>query len=45
MPHLDILANVGLVLRIQGTPRDQREAVATKTLSLVGLDPDRFGQL
>ena len=45
MPHLDILANVGLVLRIQGKPRAAREAAARGRLALVGLDPDRFARL
>lgn len=45
MPHLDILANVGLVLRVQGKPRAEREAVARDRLALVGLDPDRFARL
>lgn len=45
MPHLDILANVGLVLRIQGRPRAEREAEATARLDLVGLAPKRFARL
>lgn len=45
MPHLDILANVGLVLRLQGRPRAEREAVARGRLALVGLDPGRFARL
>jgi osmoprotectant transport system ATP-binding protein len=45
MPHLDILANVGLVLRLQGMNRQQRDDHARKRLRLVGLDPDRFATL
>jgi osmoprotectant transport system ATP-binding protein len=45
MPHLDILANVGLVLRIQGKTRAEREAAARDRLALVGLDPERFARL
>jgi osmoprotectant transport system ATP-binding protein len=45
MPHLDILANVGLVLRIQGRPRAECEAAARDRLALVGLDPERFARL
>lgn len=45
MPHLDILANVGLVLKLLGEPISQREATARESLSQVGLDPDRFAKL
>jgi len=45
MPHLDILANVGLVLKLIGRPRGDREAVAGEKLALVGLDPGRFARL
>jgi osmoprotectant transport system ATP-binding protein len=45
MPHLDILANVGLVLRLRGVSRPGRDAEARKRLELVGLDPDRFAPL
>ncbi len=45
MPHMSILANVGLVLRVQGTPRALREEQARAHLELVGLDPGRFGRL
>jgi osmoprotectant transport system ATP-binding protein len=45
MPHLDILANVGLVLRLRGVTRSVRDAEARKRLGLVGLDPERFAPL
>jgi osmoprotectant transport system ATP-binding protein len=45
MPHLDVSSNVSLGLRIRGMPRGAREEVARSRLSLVGLDPDRFGPL
>jgi len=45
MPHLDILANVGIVLKLTGRPRGEREAVAREKLALVGLDPGRFAGL
>lgn len=45
MPHLDILANVGLVLRIQGKPRSVWEPAARRRLELVGLEPARFERL
>jgi osmoprotectant transport system ATP-binding protein len=45
MPHLNILANVGLVLRIRGDAKAQRDAEASKRLELVGLKPDRFARL
>ncbi len=45
MPHLDILANVGLVLRIQGLPRAECDEEARERLELVGLDPSRFARL
>jgi osmoprotectant transport system ATP-binding protein len=45
MPHLDILANVGLVLRLRGVARAERDAEARKRLELVGLDPGRFAPL
>jgi osmoprotectant transport system ATP-binding protein len=44
MPHLDILANVGLVPKLRGAPRAEREELARTRLELVGLDPDRFGR-
>ncbi len=45
LPHLNILANVALVPRLQGTPRVAREDAARKGLLQVGLDPGRFGDL
>jgi osmoprotectant transport system ATP-binding protein len=45
MPHMSILANVGLVLRVQGCPRSRREAQAHSFLELVGLDPARYAGL
>jgi osmoprotectant transport system ATP-binding protein len=45
MPHMTILANVGLVLRVLGIPRPKRDEQARKHLELVGLDPARFGPL
>ncbi len=45
MPHLDILANVGLVPRLRGQSRPQREDRARSTLETVGLDPGRFARL
>ena len=45
MPHLDILANVGLGLRVQGRPRAERDEEARERLELVGLDPSRFARL
>jgi osmoprotectant transport system ATP-binding protein len=45
MPHMDVLANVALVLKLQGEPREKREAQARAYLELVGLDPGRFARL
>jgi osmoprotectant transport system ATP-binding protein len=45
MPHLTILANVGLVPRIQGRPRAECDERAKDNLELVGLEPSRFGPL
>jgi osmoprotectant transport system ATP-binding protein len=45
MPHMSILANVGLVLRVQGISLAEREEQARARLNLVGLDPDRFARL
>jgi osmoprotectant transport system ATP-binding protein len=45
MPHLTVLANVGLVPRLQGKARAVWEAEARERLGLVGLDPDRFAPL
>jgi osmoprotectant transport system ATP-binding protein len=45
MPHLTILANVGLPLRIRGVSRAERDTRAKDHLATVGLDPDRFAGL
>ena len=45
MPHLDCLANVGLVPRLMGKPQAECAAIAEDRLRLVGLDPSRFGGL
>ena len=45
MPHLDILDNVGLVLKLVGEPKVGRQEAAREKLKLVGLDPGRFGAL
>ncbi len=45
MPHLGILANVGLVPKLLGRPRAEWEGSARTHLELVGLDPGRFGSL
>jgi osmoprotectant transport system ATP-binding protein len=42
MPHMTILANVGLVPRLLGTPRKARDERAGELLDLVGLDPAHF---
>jgi osmoprotectant transport system ATP-binding protein len=44
LPHLTILANVGLVPRLKGTPRRDRDKRATELLELVGLDPARYAR-
>ncbi len=45
MPHLDCLANVGIVPRLRGEPRAKCDATAEDRLNLVGLDPKRFAHL
>ncbi|WP_406695372.1 ATP-binding cassette domain-containing protein [Singulisphaera sp. Ch08] len=45
MPHMNILKNVGLPLRLQGRPRQDRDREARERLELVGLEPDRFATL
>jgi osmoprotectant transport system ATP-binding protein len=45
MPHMTILANVGLPLRIRGRSRAERDAEARAHLEMVGLDPERFARL
>ncbi|MGE3818445.1 MAG: ABC transporter ATP-binding protein [Isosphaeraceae bacterium] len=42
MPHMTILANVGLVPRLQGVARPDRDRRASELLELVGLEPSRF---
>jgi len=42
MPHLSVLANVGIVPRLNGTPRDVWEPSASKLLGMVGLEPDLY---
>ncbi|WP_435006917.1 ATP-binding cassette domain-containing protein [Tundrisphaera lichenicola] len=44
MPHLTILANVGLVLRLIGVKRSEREEAARRCLSMVGIDPEQMGE-
>jgi osmoprotectant transport system ATP-binding protein len=39
MPHLTILANVGLVPRLKGVPKAARDASSRRCLEQVGLDP------
>ncbi|AGA27302.1 ATP-binding cassette domain-containing protein [Singulisphaera acidiphila] len=45
MPHMSILKNVGLPLRLQGRPSQERNDEAWERLELVGLDPARFATL
>ncbi len=45
MPHMDCLANVGLVPRLMGKPRAECDAVAELRLQTVGLEPKRFARL
>ena len=42
LPHLNILANIGIVPRLLGTPRPEWEAKGTELLALVGLDPTKY---
>jgi osmoprotectant transport system ATP-binding protein len=42
MPHLSILANVGLVPRLKGVARVEREASSRRCLEQVGLIPSEF---
>ena len=42
MPHLTVLGNVGLVPRLLGKPRTERDARAAELLNLVGLDPKLY---
>lgn len=45
MPHLTVLKNVALPLRLQGRPVLDRKVEACARLELVGLDPERFASL
>ena len=45
LPHMTVAENVVLVPRLIGWPADRREARARELLSLVSLDPERFGPL
>ena len=45
LPHLDCLANVGMVPRLRGENRARCDATAEERLRLVGLDPSRFARL
>ena len=45
LPHFTILANVGLVPRLRGVKRSERDSRAGVLLELVGLDPSRFAAL
>jgi osmoprotectant transport system ATP-binding protein len=42
MPHLSVLANVGLTLRIQGIGEAERDRKAEDMLRTVGLDPGQY---
>ncbi len=42
LPHLSILANVGIVPRLLGTSRPEWEGRGEELLSLVGLDPAKY---
>jgi osmoprotectant transport system ATP-binding protein len=45
MPHMNVLDNVALPLRLRGQPRAVRDVEARARLELVGLDPGRFAGL
>ena len=45
MPHLTVSANVGIVPKLQGVKKIERDARASELLSLVGLEPGRFARL
>jgi glycine betaine/proline transport system ATP-binding protein len=38
-PHRNVIDNVGYGLKVQGVEKDERDAAALKSLSLVGLEP------
>jgi osmoprotectant transport system ATP-binding protein len=44
MPHMNILDNVALVLRLLGRPRGERSERAEALLDLVGMAPARFAR-
>ena len=44
MPHLSILANVGIVPRLKGVSRAERDAAGRRCLEQVGLDPAEVEQ-
>ena len=41
-PHMSVAANIGIVLRLLGTPRSRRRERAAELLELVGLPPDEY---
>jgi osmoprotectant transport system ATP-binding protein len=43
MPHMTILANVGLVPRLKGAKRAEQEESARRCLAMVGIDPESMG--
>jgi osmoprotectant transport system ATP-binding protein len=45
LPHLSVADNVALVPRLLGWEEERRAARARELLTLVGLDPDRYGPL
>lgn len=44
LPHLTVLANVGVVPRLKGVTRKDRDKRAEELLSLVGLDPSQYAK-
>lgn len=44
LPHMNILDNISIVLRLNNIPKVQRRSRAEEMLELVGLSPSRFGQ-
>ena len=43
-PHMTIVKNVAIVLRLAGRAEDERRAIAREMLDLVGLPPDAFAE-